>query len=211
MTRTKLFFDFWNFQLDWNRLAGRDKDGERVKIPWATDLYRILVAAVSRKSGQPATYSGSHVYASVDPRGDTGLRGFFNAMNSFPGYSAIVKERKVSKRRLRCTSCKHAFETCPKCEAALRYTTEKGVDTALAIDMIQLAIDNVYDVAILGSTDADLCPAVRFIYERTGKPVYHLWFPNTGHELRNACYDHFPMRSLLPELVGVADDDAEPN
>ncbi len=122
-------------------------------------------------------------------------------MNSFPGYTAIVKERKVSRKGIRCTKCEHEIIQCPKCQSILRRTTEKGVDTTLAIDMIQTAFDNVYDIAILGSTDADLCPAVRFIYERTGKPVYNLWFPKTGHDLRNACYDHFPMTSLIPDLV----------
>lgn len=204
MTRTKLFFDFWNFQLDWNRVVGKDPRDKPLSIPWQNDLPRVLVAAVSRKSAEAARYSGTHVYASVDPDGDAGLRRFLHAMNSFPGYTAVVKERKVSRRSYRCASCAHEIARCPECDSPVRRTTEKGVDTTLAIDMIQMAIDDVYDIAVLGTTDADLCPAVRFIYERTGKPVYHLWFPRTGHDLRNACYDHFPMLSLIPELTGAS-------
>jgi uncharacterized LabA/DUF88 family protein len=172
-------------------------------------LFRVLVDAVSRKCGESAAYSGTHVYASVDPNGDAALRRFLHAMNSFPGYSVLVKERKVSKRRLRCSACGHDFQTCPNCDEVLRYTTEKGVDTALAVEMIELAIDDVYDVAVLGSTDADLCPAVKFIYQRTGKRVFNLWFPKTGHELRNACYDHFPMTGLLSELTGTSSQENE--
>ena len=206
MARTKLFFDFWNFQLDWNRIVGKDKENKPIPIPWANELHRVLIAQVSRKSGETARYAGAHVYASVDPDGDARLRRFLHAMNSFPGYTAVVKERKASRRGYRCPSCKHEISNCPECSSRLRRTTEKGVDTTLAIDMIQMAFDNVYDLAVLGTTDADLCPAVRFIYERTGKPVYHLWFPKTGHDLRNACYDHFPMTSLIPELIGEADE-----
>ena len=207
MARTKLFFDFWNFQLDWNRLVGKDADGNPIKIPWSIALYRVLVAAVSRKSGENATYAGTHVYASVDPDGDAGLRRFLHAMNSFPGYTAFVKERKALRRGIRCAKCGQNIDACPECKNRLRTTTEKGVDTTLAIQMIQLAFDDVYDIAVLGSTDADLSPAVRFIYERTGKPVYHLWFPKTGHDLRNACYDHFPMTSLIAELTSSTDGD----
>ncbi len=202
MARTKIFFDFWNFQLDWNRMVGKDREGNAIPIPWADTLYRVLVAAVARKSGEEARYAGTHVYASVDPDGDAGLRRFLHAMNGFPGYTALVKERKASRRGYRCASCKHEINQCPECKHQLRRTTEKGVDTSLAIDMIQAAFDDVYDIAVLGTTDADLCPAVRFIYERTGKPVYNLWFPKRGHDLRNACYDHFPMTSLIPELTG---------
>ena len=205
MVRTKLFFDFWNFQLDWNRLVGKDAKNNPIKIPWSNTLYRVLVAAVSRKSGQDATYAGTHVYASVDPDGDAGLRRFLHAMNSFPGYTAFVKERKALRRGIRCANCGHKIDSCPECKNLLRNTVEKGVDTTIAIQMIQLAFDDVYDIAILGSSDADLCPAVRFIYERTGKPVYHLSFPKTGYDMRNACYDHFQMQSLVPELTSSAD------
>jgi len=194
-------FDFWNFQLDWNRQVGKDKENKPIPIPWAHHLPRVLTAAIAQKCGEPSKYAGTHVYASVDPTGDAGLRRFLHAMNSFPGYTAIVKERKASKRPTRCSGCGNEIKQCPQCKQTLRRTTEKGVDTTLAISMIQMAFDNVYDIAVLGSTDADLAPAVRFIYERTGKPVYHLWFPTTGHDLRNACYDHFPMTSLIPELT----------
>ena len=143
---------------------------------------------------------GAHVYASVHPDGDEGLRRFLHAMQSFPGYTVLVKERRSTRGGVRCSSCRTDIETCPKCSAKLRRTVEKGIDTAIVTDMIQMAYDDVYDVAVLGSTDADLCPAVTFIFQRIGKPVYNLWFQGVGHNLRNACYDHFPMGELLAEL-----------
>lgn len=45
---------------------------------------------------------------------------------------------------------------------------EKGIDVALAIDFIALAIDHRYDVGILASTDTDLKPALEFVYEKLG-------------------------------------------
>lgn len=129
MLRTKLFFDFWNFQPDWNKLLGKNTDRSPIAIPWEKDLSRVLVNAVSVKQNVPAAYAGAHVYASVDPAKDAGLRRFLHAMNSFPEYSAVVKERKASIKPVRCTICKHEIATCPKCHEQLRKSSEKGVDT----------------------------------------------------------------------------------
>lgn len=49
--------------------------------------------------------------------------------------------------------------------------TEKGVDVEVAIDLVRLAIDDEFDVAILGSADTDLEPAARYVLQGTGKRV----------------------------------------
>jgi len=43
---------------------------------------------------------------------------------------------------------------------------EKGVDVALAIDFIARALENVYDVGVIFSTDTDLKPALEFVHHR---------------------------------------------
>jgi len=43
---------------------------------------------------------------------------------------------------------------------------EKGIDVALAIDFVRLAIEDRYDVGILMSTDTDLKPALEFVCDR---------------------------------------------
>lgn len=40
---------------------------------------------------------------------------------------------------------------------------QKGIDVALAIDFVALAIDEEYDVGIIASTDTDLKPALEFV------------------------------------------------
>jgi len=47
---------------------------------------------------------------------------------------------------------------------------EKGVDVQLAVDMVELAVDNTYDVAILISGDGDFAPAVELV-KKLGKHV----------------------------------------
>lgn len=43
---------------------------------------------------------------------------------------------------------------------------EKGIDVQLAIDFITLALDDVYDVGVIASTDSDLRPALEFVWNR---------------------------------------------
>ena len=40
---------------------------------------------------------------------------------------------------------------------------EKGIDVALAIDFVRLAIDGDYDAGVIMSTDSDLQPALEFV------------------------------------------------
>jgi len=200
MAKLKLFFDFWNFQLDWNQLVGKTDEGEPIRIPWKNLLPQVLCTAVGRERGEQITYAGTHVYASTDPQGDTGFRKFLHAMDSFPGYSVTVKDRKARPGGIRCNQCKKEIIRCPTCQQQLRRTVEKGIDSAIITDMIQMGYDDIYDVGVLGSNDADLCHAIEFLQNRLGKPIYHLWFPKVGHDLRNACWDHFSMASLLDDL-----------
>jgi len=199
-TRLRLFVDFWNFQLDWNRLVGKTAESQPIPIPWKTSLPNVLRNAVSSTSGTSVAYAGTHVYASVDPDSDSGLRKFLHAMDSFPGYSVLVEERRPRPGTVHCRCCGKHFSRCPECSKPLRRTIEKGIDAAILTDMIQMAYDDVFDVAVLASNDADLCSGVRFIQDRLGKQVYLLWFPGVGHELRNACWSHFDVKALLDEL-----------
>lgn len=59
---------------------------------------------------------------------------------------------------------------------------EKGVDVKIGVDLVAFACDKKLEVAILGSSDSDLQPAVKEIRER-GSEVIYLGFetsPNKG-------------------------------
>lgn len=51
----------------------------------------------------------------------------------------------------------------PGCTTSPR---EKGIDVALAVDLVSLAFDNAYDVAIVMSADYDLVPAISNVARR---------------------------------------------
>ena len=49
---------------------------------------------------------------------------------------------------------------------------EKGVDVALSIDFVTLAIDGAYDVGVIMSTDTDLRPALEFVRNRDPRRLH---------------------------------------
>ena len=65
---------------------------------------------------------------------------------------------------------------------------EKGVDVRLALDIYRLANDDVYDKAILISSDSDLVPAIRMVQERYHKVIEYVgFFQNSSIALIKEC------------------------
>jgi len=64
---------------------------------------------------------------------------------------------------------------------------EKGVDVALAIDLVRLAMTSAFDVAVVCSADTDLMPAIETVYDlhlahielATWTGAHRLRFPST--------------------------------
>lgn len=54
---------------------------------------------------------------------------------------------------------------------------EKGVDVQLAIDLVIGAVENLYDTAIIVSSDTDLIPAIKYVRSK-GKIVEYVGFSN---------------------------------
>jgi hypothetical protein len=76
---------------------------------------------------------------------------------------------------------------------------EKGIDVALAVDLIRTAMLAEYDVAVVFSGDTDLLPAIETAFRHTnpsmeiacwvgGRP---LWFPELVQQRRYLPYCHF--------------------
>jgi len=55
---------------------------------------------------------------------------------------------------------------------------EKGVDVALAVDFVTMAVNGDYDLGVIASTDSDLKPALEFVekyYPNTIKIAVTAW------------------------------------
>jgi uncharacterized LabA/DUF88 family protein len=195
--RVRVFVDFWNFQLnlkqrkpdlqiDWKQLG-----------PWMARQAGAVIASLPGR----VVYEGLHLYISHDPNKtkDDGLRRWaVNTLDRFPGVNVVLKERKP-KRPPSCPTCHESVETCPKCAATMRGTEEKGIDTALVTDMIRLAWENSWDVAVLVSGDRDFIPAVEYL-EQKGRKVIHGGFPPSSMELSRKCWGSFNILDKIDEI-----------
>lgn len=73
---------------------------------------------------------------------------------------------------------------------------KKAVDAAIVTDMLSLAWQNAYDIAVLVTSDADFVPAVEKVQER-GLKVVNAGWASKGHELKAACWGSFDLDPIL--------------
>jgi len=196
--RARVFVDFWNFQLSANDVLGRS-----FRPDWSTLSRWLGIEAAALISGVAASelqFEGSTVYLSVgNGAGDVRLREWATRfLDRVAGVTVVLKER-VKKRPPICQSCHQRVKTCCHCGAALALTEEKGVDVAIATDMIKLAWEAAYDWAMLVSSDRDFIPAVEFLNAK-GRKVLHAGFPPRGSQLATKCWGSLDLRPHLKKL-----------
>ncbi len=98
-----------------------------------------------------------------------------------------------------CRACEHSIERCPNCQETLRWSTEKGVDTAIVTGLLSLAGEGAFDAAMLVSSDTDYLPAVEWLQSRGFKVINATW-ANHGHELARACWASFELDAIVSKL-----------
>ncbi len=199
--RVRAFIDFWNFQLS---LQAWDKDFRldwRKLGPWLAAKAGETFLAAGAGPAARVRYDGLHIYLSHDPRKskDDGLRKWAsNTLNRFPGVIVTMQERRP-KNPPDCPVCFTRVEKCPRCEASMVGTIEKGIDTAIVTDMIRLAWEGSWDLAVLVSADRDFIPAVEYLGQK-GHKVVHAAFPPFGMDLSTKCWASFDVRKALAEV-----------
>lgn len=199
--RARIFIDFWNFQISWNQRAGD------ARIDW-TLVPRTLISAAEaqfRLVGfeESLVLEETLVYASYNPqkRNDRKLKGWLDSfLDRQPGFRVNIRERKVKSRIVHCEQCGHDNRECSKCGSAYVWSPEKGVDTAIVTDLLSLASEDSYDVAILLSSDADHIPAVEWVQEH-GRKVINATWDNHGYDLARTSWASVPLDALIGDLT----------
>ncbi len=177
------FVDFWNYTL-----SMKDTDGD-----FSTD-WKIFPKILTREAGllvdssALAIYSGMNVYGSYNKKSERSLKNWSSSvLDTFPGVNAIFKERTKIKSHPKCPDCHASVAKCPSCGEDMRGTQEKGIDTRIAADLVSLAWEGAYDVAVLVSADQDFVPAAEYLQNK-GIKVIHAGFPPNGMLLRQKCW-----------------------
>ena len=190
----QIFVDFWNFELSIKNVLGTN-----FRIDWF-GLGQILTEQTTRvvNPATPLEYQGMRVYGSYDPNNpnEEGLRRWaLNILPRGPGVTVRMYERRRKATGPRCPYCHRVVSQCMHCGSSMRGTEEKGVDTAIATDMMSLAWDNNYDVAVLVSSDRDFIPVVQSLASK-GIKVIHGAFPPQASELTKACWGSLDVPNL---------------
>ncbi len=188
--RIYLFVDFANLEL-----TMRDHAGPGFRFDWSVFPEWLVREAAGLVQLQSWSYEAVSVYVSYDPSNPNSGRfreWTRTTLNRMPGVHVIEKERRRRLRPPRCPHCHNDIQTCPTCGREPRGMQEKGIDTQIVTDMIKLAWEDAYDVAVLVSSDADFIPAVDFLHDR-GRKVIQAGFRGTGNDLAAQCWASFDL------------------
>lgn len=195
--RVRIFVDFWNFSLSLRRADNA------FMVDWKP--VGPLFAAEAGKLVDPkaqVVFEALHVYGSFDPAKpqDNKLKNWFtNTLDKMPGAHVVLVERQQKMGYPKCPQCQTEATHCASCQADMRGTEEKGVDTRIVADMISLAWANAYDVAVLVSSDRDFVPVADFLQTK-GIKVVHGAFPPKGSHLTQKCWANFSIIGLMPQI-----------
>ena len=102
---------------------------------------------------------------------------FFSYLDRVPYLERRLGRLVRRRQELECPHCKQKFQR--------DFHLEKGVDVKIAMDMLDMAVKKIYDIAILVSGDGDFSNAIRAVKEQ-GLSVENAYFPRdpfgrTGH------------------------------
>lgn len=191
-----MFVDFWNYTIsmkDYNS----DFSTDWKRIP------KILTGAAGElvDNGALAKYVGMNVYGSYDPstKGKS-LKGWANSvLDGFPGVNAKFKPRTKIKSHPKCPKCHEPTETCRNCGNDMRGTQEKGIDTLIATDLVAMAWEKAFDIAVLVSADQDFVPAAEYLQNK-GIKVIQAGFPPNGMLLKQKCWGSLDITKLCSEF-----------
>lgn len=196
--RVRLFIDFWNFSLAWNKRAAPGVHCDWTKVPLA--LCGAARAALQKAGlGDDFDLAETRVYASYEPGRENKLRAWLhNFLDRQPGVRVFTAERHWRERPIHCRNCSTETALCG-CGAPFGRAAEKTVDARIVTDLMSLAWEGSYDVALLVTSDADFIPAVESLQARNLRVVNATWHGH-GHELATKAWASFEIDSLMKGL-----------
>ena len=145
-----------------------------------------------RKLKRSCEFMGMLVCGSYDSTNsnDVNLRRWAeNTLAKFYGVKPVFKQRQEKTFYAVCPNCHKTVEVCPTCGSQLKGTVEKGVDTEIASQMLSMAWNGAYDVAVLVSDDKDFVPVVEALRLKGVKVIHARPSANGGQILDNVCFD----------------------
>lgn len=149
--------------------------------------YNQLARKIIEEIGPDSVFNGAYYYVGTGPGSD--LSKFINHLKLQPGYFVRTRERK------------HRSRECPNCHQRMSYTEEKEVDTLMVSEMIQLAAQDAFDIAVLFSGDSDLVPAAESLRALGKKVIIATWGDRgLSKRLREYAFSQIDLTSLSGDI-----------
>lgn len=119
-----------------------------------------------------SSLAAAHYYTGVptandDERARHALADLLDELERRPGFFVHRFNRRANSR------------DCPHCNEVITYTEEKMVDTSLVADVITLAVQDAYDIAVVFSGDLDIAPGLKAVHA-LGKKAWVATFGDAG-------------------------------
>lgn len=202
-TRIRVFIDFWNFQLSLNERHDQETGAKdsRIQIDWHNVGERLATKAAAVAKCEKYSYEGTILYTSYNTKKpeDRKFKGWITNLDLAAGVNVVCLERQP-KGSPKCPACHQIIAECPHCQGKTLGTVEKGVDTLMVTDMIRLAWEQAYEVAVVASADRDLAPAVEFLNAKGRRVINAAVFP-FGRHLSKKCWASFDVYQMLSEIT----------
>ncbi|MDD5748068.1 MAG: NYN domain-containing protein [Actinomycetota bacterium] len=120
----------------------------------------------------PVKYYNSVIDSGRYPESFKKQQRFFAHLQQLTDPRFIIDRSKIKyygRLQYKCRKCEAIniipMQKCPNCGKVetLQNSSEKGVDVKIAVDMVNGAVNNDYDVALIISEDSDFVPAIKAV------------------------------------------------
>ena len=176
MKRVCIFIDGNNFYFGLRKIYGKDKSLKKF------NFQKFIDFLIKENKLVETFYYNAQVDREFNPKKFHSQKDFFKKLKKISNFNLVLC--KLLKRNIAGTN-KH-------------YYIIKEDDIHMAVDMVDGAVDNNYDFAILVSGDGDFAPAVRSVKKRN-KSVQNVYFNgSSSRNLKNHCNDSIELtREIL--------------
>lgn len=202
--RVIVFLDYWNFQIGWNQRAplssGKRTQCDFLALP--SESVALAEGALSAFDRSPLHLIQTRVYASHDRDNVKDLKNrewMHQLMGQRDDFVVRNAPRLTRSEPTRCRACAHEVSTCPNCQRPYTRAAEKTVDAAIIVDLLSLAWDGLYDVALLISSDHDFLPVIDTLHHHHMRVINGRW-DDQGTRLADRCDASIRLDALVPIL-----------
>lgn len=165
-------FSWPSFAHELKEAAARSLGSSGIRFTAKTDQVHLL-------------QEGVHIYGAASKYGlGPGSRQWLHETGGLSGFDVSIDRVKVEKY------------DCPHCGQKMRIRRESGTDAHLISDLMWLAWQDRYDVAIVVSGDADLLPSVERV-QLSGRKVVVALFDGTSKASRRVAHGNISLNSVL--------------